>query len=306
MNQQNLNNSSNVWNFGEIPAMERGVPEKPHARPLGRRLADAMDALENVAKEGFNKYDNYKYLRAADLANTIRRPLAKAGVALMVSVCNWTQETAPTKQGEQQIHTVLFAVRLENADDPRDYIVTYWPVEAMDRGDKGFGKCVTTVMKEAMRSVLSLGGDDDIETESPEKHGTPTSAPRQQSQTRTHTAPSQPPPAAPAPAPDMIPVAEPTMPDLKGDGTLGVAWAAWFEDLLHANGKALPSLVAAISAQGEEKAALMNGSDDIADWNAELLEGMVRWVRAKPRAPTNGRTQQAKAHHANGAAVGGA
>lgn len=169
---------------------------------------------------------------------------------------------------------------------------------ARDQSPQAIGSVITYLRRYGASALIGVVQDDDdgnaglSQGAPPQNQRSRPTAPAPAPQTRTHAAPPPPPP------PEVIPFADETMPGLKGDGTLGVAWAAWYEDLLQANGKTTQSLIAAINTQGEERAALMNGSTDIAEWSMELLEGMVRWAKAKPRAGANSRTAQAKANHA--------
>lgn len=171
---------------------------------------------------------------------------------------------------------------------------------ARDQSPQAIGSVITYLRRYGASALIGVVQDDE-DGNAGQSQGAPQNqrsrAPSPQP--RTHAAPPPPPPAPTAPPaqPEVIPFADETMPSVKGDGTLGVAWAAWYEDLLQANGKTTQSLIAAINTQGEERAALMNGSTDIAEWSMELLEGMVRWAKAKPRAGAMSRTAQAKANH---------
>ncbi len=284
--------STASWDAGPFAPMERGYSEKPHERPLGKRLAGAMEYIENLKANRQNEHDGYKYADAHQQSNSIRQAFAKTGVAMYVSMMGWQQDSIQTRDGKpQQIHTARFDIRLENGDDPRDYLVLHWCCEAIDRGDKGLSKCVTAAMKDCLRASLSIGGDrgDDYESESPEKSQAPRQSryqPRQAPAPRSEREPTRPAPPAHH-EPEYV---EEDMPALGENELLGDAFGAWTERALKGRGKSKADLIAAITRRG--KPEQMNGSAEIAKWSAQLADGIAQWLR---RSDAPSRTDQAKA-----------
>ena len=53
---------------------------------LARKMVAAMKQIDAVAKNGTNKFQNYKYVQAADVAHEVRKALVENGIAFNYSV----------------------------------------------------------------------------------------------------------------------------------------------------------------------------------------------------------------------------
>jgi hypothetical protein len=128
-------------------------------------------ATKGIGKDGKNKFDNYNYRSIDGLLNTLSPILAKHGLILIPNVDNRTVTVVPTSKGGTQNH-VIVDVTYNFYDISGDHVAHSVMGEAMDRGDKGLNKALTSAFKNMLFQALCIplqGAAEDTETESPER-----------------------------------------------------------------------------------------------------------------------------------------
>ena len=69
---------------------------------LAKKLSLVMVAIDHVEKRGLNKFQNYKYVRASDVAHAVRSELTRLNVFMSSTVIDKRYYTILVKEGVQQ------------------------------------------------------------------------------------------------------------------------------------------------------------------------------------------------------------
>jgi hypothetical protein len=138
---------------------------------LAQKLVKVYEEIDSVQKRGTNSAQNYKYVRAADLAHAVRNALQKLNVyaqAVFSDVRPWTFTTSSGKS--QNVFDVTCTLTFIDADDPGgiQYITTGIGSGA-DFGDKGIFKAQTGALKYALRNAFLVPDETDPENDEHEK-----------------------------------------------------------------------------------------------------------------------------------------
>lgn len=131
------------------------------------KLAEACNAVGGIEKKGTNQKQNYKYIRAADVAKSIRHELFQRGVILMADEKEFTQTGAVKTMsgGEMREFTLKVEYTLYDSDSDAKITTVAYGV-AMDTGDKAIYKCKTGAVKYYLRSLGLIPDEkDDVEAD---------------------------------------------------------------------------------------------------------------------------------------------
>jgi len=125
-----------------------------------QRIAHVQSLIGTVPMNGYNSHHKYKYATEADVMNALRPHLAEARLAVIPEYSDHNIEGNLTR--------IYGALTVVNIDNPEEIVkVTMWG-EAMDgskdsRGDKGFYKAYTGLLKYGLMKVFMVPTGDDPE-----------------------------------------------------------------------------------------------------------------------------------------------
>ncbi len=130
-----------------------------------QRLSKISEEAENIPKNGYNKFSNYKYIMAIDVIGHIKKLMIKHGVYLSVDEVDVKRE----HHGKNFHSTIKCEGVFFNIDDPSDvHNVSYCSVSA-DTLDKDIFKAKTNGLKYLLTQQFMLVSDDFIDTENDSK-----------------------------------------------------------------------------------------------------------------------------------------
>lgn len=136
---------------------------------LQQKLLDIMEEFGSVEKKGRNEFQNYAYVREADIAIRTQELLVKHKVFISSSVTHVSERQVPSSKGKANMYaTVTVEYTMTNAEHPNEQIVVQAMGSGMDSGDKALYKALTGAHKYFLIRNFNLGSDDDAEKASPE------------------------------------------------------------------------------------------------------------------------------------------
>lgn len=136
-------------------------------RTLAAKLCDIMAECKGVAMAGRNEHQQYNYMKAADVADTIRALLVKHRVIMLPSTDEHKMIQYPNQKGAC-VNYVSCTVNylFVDAENPGDTITLKQAAHGADtNGDKGIYKALTGAHKYMLRQAFCLGTEDDAETD---------------------------------------------------------------------------------------------------------------------------------------------
>lgn len=138
------------------------MSEEPK-KSLVAKIAEACGAVGGIEKKGKNEKQNYKYLKAADVAKAIRHEFFSRGVILVFDEKEFVQiRTIKTNSGGEMGEFMLRTeVTFYDADsDSRLGPFGAYGV-AMDTGDKAIWKAKTGALKYVLRGIGLIPDEKD-------------------------------------------------------------------------------------------------------------------------------------------------
>lgn len=132
---------------------------------LAAKMVMAMKAIDAVAKNGKNSFQNYKYVQAADVAHEVRKALVENGISFDYSVTDtdrWDRQNS--KGNSESCVQVKVAVTFTDQDSGESRTVNSigW---GMDSLDKAPYKAMTGAVKYALRMNFLIPDDADQEND---------------------------------------------------------------------------------------------------------------------------------------------
>ena len=120
-----------------------------------QRMIDVMHDIEAIEKNKINSLQGYKFRGIDDMYNAIHPLFKKHGVFLLSEVLAETRTERQTKNGGVVFYVVL-DVRFSfcAADGSRVFSITKG--EAMDSGDKGTNKAMSTALKYTLMQTFLI------------------------------------------------------------------------------------------------------------------------------------------------------
>jgi hypothetical protein len=123
------------------------------AKSLVTRLSEACDAVAGVDKSGYNEFQRYKYVKAADVAKAIRHELFRRKIMLLADEKEITEKEVQTNNGGT-IRLLTLRVEYTLLDGLSDQKITTTAYGvAMDSGDKAIYKAKTGALKYFLRGL---------------------------------------------------------------------------------------------------------------------------------------------------------
>lgn len=132
---------------------------------LYAKLAEVIDEVGYVAKDGKNDFQNYKYTSAEALLAAIRGPLSKRGVVVMPSLTAISEREYTTSKGKASILTTAHVqFTLVDSESGQQHVCE-WAGQGDDPADKGLGKAYTNAIKTFLREQFLIPQGDDPEAD---------------------------------------------------------------------------------------------------------------------------------------------
>lgn len=136
---------------------------EPTPRPLASKLAEVMGEMRHIPKEGFNRSQNYKFVRETDVAEKASQLLSERGI--------WVEQTVVSSRRRPLYQTqsgmtmwitkVVMEFRFVDGETGEASAPRSFPGEGADTGDKGIYKAMTGAEKYfLLKSFFVSTGDD--------------------------------------------------------------------------------------------------------------------------------------------------
>ncbi len=141
---------------------------------IATKLVAAMGEIDAVTKEGRNELQKYKYVRAADVANEVRKVLVKHKIAFTYSTGNherWTVDRIDRQTGNVigQMNYSNLEVHFTFTDADSGESITLNGIGCgQDTGEKAVYKAMTGALKYALRMNFIIPDESDPENEKEE------------------------------------------------------------------------------------------------------------------------------------------
>ena len=138
------------------------MPDEITPKSLVTKLAEVMAEIDHVEKRGLNQFQNYKYVRAADVARAVRDGLAKRGIVMLSQIINVRSYEIPAREGTMQ--AIDLHIRY-TFNDGTDTLSTDGYGTGTDKGDKASYKAQTGALKYALRNAFLIPDESDPEAD---------------------------------------------------------------------------------------------------------------------------------------------
>lgn len=145
-----------------------------------QNIIKAMNEVNSISKDNYNKIQNFKFRGIDDVMNTMHPILSKNNIFVAPEVESFEREERISKNGGLIIYTVATIKLTFYAEDGSNIIVKVVG-EAMDSGDKGMDKAMSIAYKYALFQVFCIPTEDDPDKDSY------TLTPKQQANKNTKT-----------------------------------------------------------------------------------------------------------------------
>lgn len=132
-------------------------------RNVFQRISDVMKEINYLKKDDQVKYNNtnYKALSEEKVTSIVRASLIKNGLVIVPVL------QAHSREGN--LSTVDTQYRIQNIDDPEDYIIAVSSGTGVDTQDKGVGKAMTYSYKYLLLRTFAIPSGEDTDKISSEE-----------------------------------------------------------------------------------------------------------------------------------------
>jgi hypothetical protein len=141
------------------------IPSEKHLNLL-QKLAEAVAEIDHVEKSGRNTFQNYNYVKAADVAWLVRKALSSRNIYLVSDVVEIRNYQIPAKEGFMQAVDVRMEFSFFDGDSPETPpVVTHSWGTGTDKGDKAVYKAMTGALKYGLRHAFIIPDESDPEAD---------------------------------------------------------------------------------------------------------------------------------------------
>jgi len=142
-------------------------------KALAKKMISAVNDIDAVTKAGKNKAQDYNYVRAADVANEVRKVLVKHGIGFLYSGSNITNRSVDRIKegvvvGSMNYADVEVDITFTDAESGESATVKSYGC-GQDTGEKAVYKAMTGALKYALRMNFLIPDESDPENDSDEK-----------------------------------------------------------------------------------------------------------------------------------------
>ena len=143
---------------------------------LAAKLAEVMATIDHVEKRGRNEFQNYDYVKAADIARAVRTELAKRGVIMLQSIVDKRFYEVPAREGVMQATDLHIQFTFYDGETG-EKLTTDGYGSGTDKGDKASYKAQTGALKYALRHAFLIPDESDPEADASVDKATEESTP---------------------------------------------------------------------------------------------------------------------------------
>lgn len=130
------------------------------------KLVEIVRSIDHVDKAGENKFQNYRYVRATDVAWAVRKALVDKNVYLASDVVEIRNYEIPAKEGFMQAVDVKMEFSFFDGDAPETPpVVLHSYGTGTDKGDKAVYKAITGALKSGLRNAFLIPDESDPEAD---------------------------------------------------------------------------------------------------------------------------------------------
>ena len=140
-------------------------------KTIGQRLANVLEHIKRVPKNGRNNFHKYDYTTESDLTDFVRPLLAKEGLTIIPSIDEYSR-TGDKKDGFKITIKMSFTIMADNGETLGPFS---WYGDADDKNDKALYKAVTGGVKYFLFKLflVSTGDDPEHDGQTPPRRPTP-------------------------------------------------------------------------------------------------------------------------------------
>lgn len=118
------------------------------------KIAKIRDGLV-VEKTGYDERSDFKFFRASDVANGVRKAMAEHGVVHSTKIEKWTEDNFWDQNGRNRPrHTAMATVTFKDVDDGSEFPTQVIATGSDTGSDRGPRKLMTQIFKEAAIDVF--------------------------------------------------------------------------------------------------------------------------------------------------------
>lgn len=146
-----------------------------HEKSLTTRMLAVASAIGAVEATGTNKHFHYAFLEEAVVVAEVRKHLNEHRVLFRAAI-----DRVESRVVGDSLHTLVYmTLSFINADNPEDRMDQPWVGEALDKGDKGLAKAITSAVKYFLIKFLLIPkqGDDPEHDATTDERGVKPAAP---------------------------------------------------------------------------------------------------------------------------------
>src|SRR5690625_1557117 len=134
-------------------------------RTLVKKLAEVVQQVKFIPKNGHNTFNNYKYATEADVNEKVREELASRHVMMIPNVKSHSIREHTNRKGNIEYITTV-EVEFTFMDGESGETITFTTFgEGQDAGDKGTYKAITGAQKYALMKAFMIPTGDDPEAD---------------------------------------------------------------------------------------------------------------------------------------------
>ena len=139
--------------------------QSPSIANLAKKMVAATGAIDAVTKSGRNQKQGYNYVKAADVANEVRKVLVAQGIAFFYTVAEIERWEKTTNSGGSMFFCqVTVECTFVDAESGESFTTraTGWGSDTLDKAPF---KAVTGALKYALRMTFLIPDEEDPEKE---------------------------------------------------------------------------------------------------------------------------------------------
>lgn len=127
---------------------------------LWQKMAAIQAEVQDVPKNGYNKFSNYNYVMAVDIVESVRKLLTKYNLVCTVKEVDMTRSLEGIKEDKKNFHTVIKCIgTFINADKPEEREEVPYFAIAADTLDKDIYKAKTGGIKYLFIQTFKIPSD---------------------------------------------------------------------------------------------------------------------------------------------------
>jgi hypothetical protein len=154
--------------------LDESVWTKASPELLSKLCAAALE-VDEIEKDGTNKFHHYDYSSIEAVARATRDPLLSRGIFVIPEILTTTDRTRNTREGESVVTTAELSFTVFDSETGERLIVQ-WAGRGDDPADKGLSKAITDARKTFLIAFFNAPRGEDTEADESTDQRTPAPA----------------------------------------------------------------------------------------------------------------------------------